>query len=102
MGRSELIAVAWSRFQPRTVALAAALGGEARFIDDGIAGAHFALRPFAYLVKSIRMWRLLSRDDPRTVLVITPPVFAPLVAWLWCAVHRRILLVDCHTGAFHS
>lgn len=102
MARRPLIAVAWAQFQPRTVALAAALGGEARFIDDvGIAAAP-AMRPLAYLAKSLRTWKLLTRDDPETVLVITPPVFAPLVAWLWCTTHRRTLLVDCHTGAFHS
>lgn len=102
MSRQHLLAVAWTRFQPRTVALASALGGQARFIDDGFGGANLAARPLAYLVKSMRMWRLLSREDPKTVLVITPPVFSPLVAWLWCAVHRRTLVVDCHTGAFHS
>jgi glycosyltransferase involved in cell wall biosynthesis len=97
-----LDAIAWTRFQPRTSALALALGGQARFVDDGFAGRHFAMRPFAYLVKAYQTWTLLSRDNPKTVLVITPPVFAPLVAWLWCLVHRRALVVDCHTGAFHS
>jgi glycosyltransferase involved in cell wall biosynthesis len=96
-----LDAIAWSRFQPRTSALASALGGQARFINDGFTGSRFAL-PLAYLVKSVRTWQVLSSDDPQTVLVITPPVFAPFVAWLWSVVHRRVLVVDCHTGAFHS
>jgi hypothetical protein len=97
-----LDAVAWTRFQPRTSALASALGGRARFFNDGFTGAHVAIRPLTYLVKSFQTWKVLSRDNPTTVLVITPPVFAPLVAWLWCLVHRRALVVDCHTGAFHS
>jgi glycosyltransferase involved in cell wall biosynthesis len=97
-----LDAVAWTRFQPRTSALANALGGQVRFINDGFTGSRFALRPLAYLVKSVQTWQVLSRDDPQTVLVITPPVFAPFVAWLWCVAHKRVLVVDCHTGAFHS
>jgi hypothetical protein len=97
-----LDAVAWTRFQPRTNALAAALGGRARFFNDDLTGSRFAIRPLAYLVKSFQTWTVLSRDDPRTVVVVTPPVFAPLVAWLWCGFHRRTLVVDCHTGAFHS
>jgi glycosyltransferase involved in cell wall biosynthesis len=100
--RPTLDAVAWTRFQPRTSALATALGGQARFFDDGLAGRHFAIRPLAYVVKSLQTWKILSRDNPKTVLVITPPVFAPFVAWLWCLVHKRALVVDCHTGAFHS
>jgi glycosyltransferase involved in cell wall biosynthesis len=99
---STVIALAWTRFQPRTAALATALGGEARFIGDGIEGSSVAARPLSYLKKAARTWRLLSRENPSTVLVITPPVFAPLCAWLWCTVHRRNLVVDCHTGAFHS
>jgi glycosyltransferase involved in cell wall biosynthesis len=99
---SVLAAVAWARFQPRTNALAAALGGQARFIDDGRAGTAVAARPLAYFVKAVRMWKVLSQDDPQTVLVVTPPVFAPIVGWLWCVAHRRNLVVDCHTGAFHS
>lgn len=95
-------AVAWARFQPRTSALAAALGGRTLFVDDGIAGKHIAGRPLAYLLKAVRTWRVLSHDRPQTVLVVTPPVFAPLVAWLWCVFHGGALVVDCHTGAFHS
>jgi glycosyltransferase involved in cell wall biosynthesis len=102
VGSPTLDAVAWTRFQPRTSALAASLGGQARYFNDGVTGSRFAFRPFAYLVKSFQTWKVLTRDDPRTVLVITPPVFAPFVAWLWCLVHKRVLVVDCHTGAFHS
>lgn len=102
MSTSPLAAVAWARFQPRTSALAAALGGQTLYVDDGIAGKHFAGRPLAYFLKAVRTWRALSRDNPRTVLVVTPPVFAPLVVWLWCLTHGRELVVDCHTGAFHS
>jgi glycosyltransferase involved in cell wall biosynthesis len=97
-----LDAIAWTRFQPRTSALASALGGQARYLNDGLGGAHFATRPLAYAVKAFRTWKLLSSDKPKTVLVITPPVFAPFVAWLWCVVHKTPLVVDCHTGAFHS
>lgn len=102
MTASPLSAIAWARFQPRTSALASAFGGHAWFIEDGPAGTHLMLRPLAYLFKSVETWKVLSGDDPQTVLVITPPVFAPFVAWLWCLAHRRTLVVDCHTGAFHS
>jgi hypothetical protein len=56
-----LVALAWTRFRPRTVALATALGGEARFFGDGFSGSSIAARPFAYLAKSVQTWRMLSR-----------------------------------------
>jgi glycosyltransferase involved in cell wall biosynthesis len=93
-------AVAWDNYQGRTQALADALGGRAWYIRSR--PRHKALLPVRYMVDSIRMWGLLRRHRPAVLIVITPPVVAPLVAWLWCRTHRCRLVVDCHTGAFHS
>src|SRR5215467_1096140 len=100
--RVGLVAVAWAAFQPRTVTLARELEGEAVFVRSRGLGAEIPLTPCRYVAQTISTWRLLQRRLPERVLVITPPVFAPLVGWLWCAVRRRPLVVDCHTGAFHS
>src|SRR5947209_20115388 len=93
-------AVAWDKYQGRTEALAEALGGRAWYIRSR--PKQKALLPVRYVVDSIRMWRLLRRHRPGVLIVITPPVVAPVVAWLWCATHHCRLVVDCHTGAFHS
>ena len=91
------VAVAWARFQPRAVELARELGGEACFVvGSGPA-------PLRYALAAVRTWRLLSRRRPRLVLAVTPPVFAPLVAWAWCVRHRAGLVVDCHPpGSFDA
>jgi glycosyltransferase involved in cell wall biosynthesis len=47
------------------------------------------------------MWQLLRRKRPEVLVVITPPVVAPAVAWLWCLTHRCRLVVDCHTATFY-
>jgi glycosyltransferase involved in cell wall biosynthesis len=102
MTRGPLVAFAWSPFQARTEALAKELSGEARFI----AGRHLRRSrlqlPVRYLRDGIDTWRQLRRLNPRVVIVITPPVFAPLVAWLWCRLHDRPLVIDCHTLALHA
>ena len=89
-GTSEprLAAVAWAGFQPRTVAIAEAFSGEAVFVSSRLRG-HRALLPARYVASAARTWRLLTRRQPRRVVVITPPVLAPLVAWAWCRLHRR-------------
>jgi len=97
-----LLAVAWAAFQPRTVQLAAELSGESVFITSRRLAATAGLLPLRYASSAFQTWRLLERHRPRRVLVITPPVFAPMACWLWCALRRRDLVVDCHTGAFHS
>ena len=95
-----VVAVAWDNYQGRTEALAEALGGRAWYIRSR--PQQKALLPVRYVVDSIRTWSLLRRHRPTVLIVITPPVVAPLVAWLWCLTHRCHLVVDCHTGAFHS
>jgi glycosyltransferase involved in cell wall biosynthesis len=98
--RSYLVAVAWDNYQGRTEAIASALGGRAWYLRGRPRAK--ALLPVRYVFDSIRMWRLLRRHRPAVLMVITPPVVAPLVAWFWCLTHRCRLVVDCHTGAFHS
>src|SRR5260370_34760124 len=98
--QSYLVAVAWDNYQGRTQALANALGGRARYLRGRPRAK--ALLPVRYVFESIRMWRLLRRHQPGVLMIITPPVVAPLIAWFWCLTHRCRLVVDCHTGAFHS
>jgi glycosyltransferase involved in cell wall biosynthesis len=93
--------VAWARFQPRTAAIADAFGGEALFVSSRLRGGP-ALAPARYLAGAARTWRLLEERRPQRVVVITPPVAAPLLAWAWCRLRRRQLVVDCHTDTFHS
>ena len=96
-----LLAVAWARFQARTAALAAGLEGDALFVISPVPDAAVLL-PVRYLACAVRTWRALESRRPGAVLVITPPVVAPMVAWLWCRLHSSALVVDCHTDTFHS
>jgi glycosyltransferase involved in cell wall biosynthesis len=100
-GGSRLLVVAWARFQPRTNALGPALGGESFHINGAWPGRQLALLPLRYLANTMRMWRLLRRRRPRVLVVVTPPVVAPAIAWLWCLTHRCLLVADCHTAGFH-
>jgi glycosyl transferase family 1/glycosyl transferase family 4 len=99
--REAAVVVTWCAFQPRTQALAAALGATVCNISHAPHGRQ-AWLPLRYLIDAVRTWRALSAARPRAVIVITPPVFSPLTGWLWCALHRRPLVVDCHTGTFHD
>ena len=96
-----MLAVAWADHQPRTDALASALGGEAVFVTSPLPRQP-ATAPLRYACCAWRTWRLLQRRRPSAVVVIAPPVVAPVVAGLWCRWRRRPLVVDCHTGTFHS
>ncbi len=96
------VVLAWAAFQPRTVGLARDLDGVPRFVHHPRLAAHRWLAPVRYLFCILATWRYLSAQRPARVVVITPPVFAPLTAWAWCRIHHAELVVDCHTDAFDS
>ena len=60
------------------------------------------LLPLRYVRDALETWRYLATANPSVVVVVSPPVFAPLTAWLWCSLRRRPLVIDCHTLALHS
>jgi glycosyltransferase involved in cell wall biosynthesis len=94
--------VAWERFQARTSVLGPALGGEACHIRGSWPSRHVVFLPLRYLADAARMWRLLRQRRPSMLVVITPPIVAPLLGWLWCLGHDSRLVIDAHTGALHS
>ena len=95
------LALAWARFQARTIGLAGAFGGEAAFVTSRLP-RHPALLPLRYLSCTQRTWSLLRRGRPKVVLAVTPPVVLPLLAWSWCRWTGAALVVDCHTDTFHA
>jgi len=98
---STVLALAWAPFQARTVALARVLGGEACFVTGGRRRGP-ATAAFRYLGCTRQTWRLLEERRPDRVLVVTPPVVAPMVAWAWCRRRGAALAIDCHTDTFHA
>ena len=95
------LAIAWADNQPRTDALARALGGEAVFVTSPLRRRP-ATAPLRYAWCAWHTWRLLQHRRPLAVVVIMPPVIAAMVAALWCRRRRRPLVVDCHTDTFHG
>lgn len=96
------VVVAWAAFQPRSRGLAADLGGVACFIHPRRLADRRWLLPIRYAHSAWSTWRALERHDPAVAIAVTPPVFDPLAAWAWARWRRRILVIDCHTGAFDT
>jgi glycosyltransferase involved in cell wall biosynthesis len=95
-----VVTLVWDSFHARNTALGHALGGPAVHIRT--LPNLWWLLPLRYLLDGIATWRLLEIRRPDVVLAGTPPVFAVLVAWLWCRRRSCRLIVDSHTGAFRG
>jgi glycosyltransferase involved in cell wall biosynthesis len=55
---------------------------------------------FKYLGQAIQTWRILLRDKPEAVFVMTPPVIAGLVVYPYCLLRGIPFVIDAHTAAF--
>jgi glycosyltransferase involved in cell wall biosynthesis len=55
---------------------------------------------FKYLGQAIRTARILHRERPDAVFVMTPPLFAALPAFWYARRHKASVVLDAHSAAF--
>jgi glycosyltransferase involved in cell wall biosynthesis len=92
--------ISWAAHCSRSDHTARELGGRSHLVYWGSLGSRPLTIWLKYLGQAARTWRLLAAERPTAVFVMTPPVFAPLVAWAYCALHGCRLVLDAHTAAF--
>jgi hypothetical protein len=98
MGAPKILVVAWINGNARTEDLGLWLGAEVRFMPWAWPGLAVPRRVLSWVRSAVATATVLRRLRPDTVIVIEPPVFAPLVAW--AARRRRCrLFLDLHSGA---
>ena len=60
------------------------------------------LAPVRYTVQAFLTLITLFREQPKIIFVQNPPVFAPLLVWIYCALTKASMIIDSHTGAFNG
>lgn len=96
-----MIYLVWAPPTTRVKDIAAWLGVQAYYIH------YFKLyKPVyalpKYLLQAAQTAWVLLRRRPRAVIVQNPPIFAPLLVWLYSRFSRAIYVLDSHSGAFNS
>ena len=92
--------ISWAESCSRSDHTARELGGRSYMVYL----PRFGSRPSTILFKYIGQWiktaRILRRERPDTVFVMTPPVFAALPAFFYAWRHGKRVVLDAHTAAF--
>jgi glycosyltransferase involved in cell wall biosynthesis len=57
--------------------------------------------PARYSYQAVKTLQVLFRERPRLVFVQSPPSFAVLFVYLYCALSGAKYLIDAHSAAFH-
>ena len=92
--------ISWAEACSRSDHTARELGGRSYMVYAPSLGSRASTILLKYAVQWIRSSRILRRERPDTVFVMTPPVFAALPAFWYAWRHGKQVVLDAHTGAF--
>ena len=98
--QSELVFISWAEHCNRSDSIAKRLGGKSYLIYSPFWGSRYLTAGFKYLSQSVKTLRVLLRDRPIMVLVMTPPVIACIPVWIYCKLTGARYSIDAHTSAF--
>ncbi|WP_396626770.1 glycosyltransferase [Luteitalea sp.] len=95
-----LVYVSWAPHCSRSDHTARELGGQSFMVYAGWLGSHPVTILPKYLLQAFATLRVLRRERPDVVCVMTPPVFAALPAFAYAWWRRTRVVLDAHTCAF--
>ena len=91
--------ISWATSCSRSDNIARELGGTSHKIYWGRLGSNAVTIWLKYLGQIFSTWKILFKEKPEAVFVMTPPVFAGLAVYLYTLVARVPFVIDVHTAA---
>lgn len=96
---ARLVFVSWAPFCSRSDSIAGRLGGKSFMVYSPQYGSNYLTVAFKYVSQTLKTLRLLRREKPAAVFVMTPPVVACLPVWLYSRLTGVPFVIDAHSGA---
>jgi glycosyltransferase involved in cell wall biosynthesis len=94
--------VSWAPHCSRSDHTARELGGTSHMVYWGRLGSRPATIWLKYLGQTFSTWRILAREAPDAVFVMSPSPIAGLAVYAYCVVARTPFVIDAHSGAFRN
>jgi glycosyltransferase involved in cell wall biosynthesis len=94
--------ISWAPHCSRSDHTARELGGRSHMVYWHRLGSHPATVLFKYVGQSLSTWRVLFRERPSAVFVMSPPPTAVLAVYLYCLLTRTPFVIDAHSGVFQN
>lgn len=92
--------ISWAPHCSRSDHTARELGGTSHMVYWGRLGSHSATVVLKYIGQSFSTWRVLLRERPDAVFVMTPPPIAIIPVYLYCLLRGAGYVIDSHSGVF--
>jgi glycosyltransferase involved in cell wall biosynthesis len=93
----KMLFIAWAAFSRRSQLTAEKFQTKVYLIHS--LRRWYFLAPFRYILQAIKTLGILIRERPEVVFVQSPPIFAPLVVYLYAKLWRARYIIDSHTLA---
>src|SRR6266550_1944138 len=84
--QTSVVFISWAPFCSRSDSIANHLGGRSFMVYAHRYGSHYITVPFKYVAQTFRTLRILFRERPAAVFVMTPPVTACFAVWIYARV----------------
>jgi len=59
----------------------------------------YFLAPIRYILQAIKTLKICIREQPKVIFVQNPPIFAPLIVYVYAKIWKSKLIIDSHTFA---
>jgi glycosyltransferase involved in cell wall biosynthesis len=93
----KMVFIAWIAYSRRSQVIAEKLGMKLYLVHA--LKRLYILAPVRYLLQSIQTLAILWRERPAVTFVQNPPIFAPLVVYLYTRLTGSQFIIDAHSGA---
>jgi glycosyltransferase involved in cell wall biosynthesis len=92
--------ISWAQSCSRSDHMARELGGRSHMVYLPKFGSRASTIVFKYIGQWVKTARILRRERPEVVFVMTPPLFAALPAFWYARRHHKPVVLDAHSAAF--
>lgn len=92
--------ISWAPYCSRSDNIAREFGGSSHMVYWGRLGSHVLTVWLKYLAQWVETLRVLIRERPDVVFVMSPPLVAAFAVYGYCAAAGVPYVIDAHTAAF--
>lgn len=96
----KIIYISWQPYCSRSDNTARELHGISYKIYYNIFGSNYYTILLKYFFQTIKTSIILIKETPDIVIVMSPPVFANIIVYIYCKLFFKRYIIDAHTGAF--
>ncbi len=94
--------ISWAPHCTRSDFTARELGGTSHMVYWGRLGSRPSTVWLKYLGQTFETWKVLRRERPDTVFVMSPPPTAVLAVYAYCRLRGISFVIDAHSGVFED